>query len=129
MTTLKSERKGATTKKDAGTPATKEARPAQRRPTGAPLKAKPSPKAGSTKSATSSPKHVGPARQGSKTAKILDLLTRPGGATLKEIIRATGWQPHSVRGFLSGALRKKLGIRVDSFKRDDKERTYRISSK
>lgn len=44
-------------------------------------------------------------------------------------MKATGWQPHSVRGFLSGTLRKKLGVQIDSAKRDDKERTYRISSK
>jgi hypothetical protein len=129
MTTLKPERQGATTQKVAGKPATKEARPAQRRPAAASLKADPSRKAGSTKSATSSPKHVGTTRQGSKTAKILELLKRPAGATLKEIMKATGWQPHSVRGFLSGTLRKKLGIHVNSFKDDDKERSYRVSSK
>jgi len=69
------------------------------------------------------------ARRGSKTAKVVDLLKRPSGATLKEIMKATNWQSHSVRGFLSGTLRKKLGVRVDSFKRDDNERTYRVPSK
>ena len=44
-------------------------------------------------------------------------------------MKATNWQSHSVRGFVSGTLRKKLGVRVDSFKRDDNERTYRIPSK
>ena len=42
------------------------------------------------------------AREGSKAAKVLDLLKRSGGVTLKELIKATGWQPHSVRGYLSG---------------------------
>ena len=71
----------------------------------------------------------GTARRGSKTEKILELLKRPSGATLKEIVKATAWQPHSVRGFLSGTLRKKLGIRVRSSKHVDAERCYRIASK
>jgi len=69
------------------------------------------------------------ARDGSKTAKILDLLKRPGGVTLKELIKTTGWQAHSVRGFLSGAIGKKMGIRVESSKGPDGERCYRTSSK
>jgi hypothetical protein len=69
------------------------------------------------------------ARGGSKTAKILDLLKRPGGASLKELRKATGWQAHSVRGFISGVLRKKMGLRVRSFQRKDEERAYAVSSK
>jgi hypothetical protein len=46
---------------------------------------------------------------------------------LRELIKATGWQAHSVRGFLSGA--KKMGIRVESSKRPDGDRFYRIASK
>src|SRR6202162_5996160 len=60
---------------------------------------------------------------GSKTAKILDLLKRPGGATSKELMKATGWLPHSVRGFLSGTGRKKMGLTVTSHKGEDGERT------
>jgi hypothetical protein len=70
-----------------------------------------------------------PARRDSKTAKILDLLKRPGGVTLKEIMKVTQWQAHSVRGFLSSTVRKKMGTPVESFKKNDGERAYRISSK
>jgi hypothetical protein len=69
------------------------------------------------------------ARSGTKTAKILALLRRPSGATLQELRKATGWQAHSVRGFLSGTLKKKMGVRVDSAHRADGERTYRVISR
>src|SRR5207253_6637830 len=68
------------------------------------------------------------ARRGSKTAKVLDLLKRPGGASLKELMKATGWQPHSVRGFLSGTLKKKMGLQLEASRRDDEERAYRLRS-
>ena len=68
------------------------------------------------------------ARDGSKAAKILDLLKRPGGATAKELMKATGWQPHSVRGYLSGTIRKKMGLDVTSTKGDDGERSYSIKA-
>ena len=66
------------------------------------------------------------ARQGSKTEKVLDLLKRPGGATRKELMKATGWQPHSVRGFLSGTVGKKMGLAVTSTKGEDGERSYSV---
>ena len=69
------------------------------------------------------------ARKGTKTAKILALLQRPSGASLQELRKATGWQAHSVRGFLSGAVKKKMGLRIDSAPRDDGERPYRLASK
>ena len=68
------------------------------------------------------------ARDGSKTAKMLDLLKRHGGATTKELIKATGWLPHSVRGFLSGTLGKKMGLTVISAKGENGERTYSVDT-
>jgi hypothetical protein len=65
------------------------------------------------------------ARENSKTAKVIELLRQPTGASLKAIMVATGWQVHSVRGFISGQLGKKMGLRVRSFQRDG-ERVYAI---
>ncbi len=69
-----------------------------------------------------------PAREGSKKAEVLALLRREGGATLPELMTATGWQAHSVRGFLSGALGKKMGLTVESAKREDGTRVYSIGA-
>jgi hypothetical protein len=66
---------------------------------------------------------------GSKTKQILELLKRPGGVTLKELAKLTGWKPNSVRGFLSGGIGKKIGAPVESFKSSDGDRSYRLSSK
>jgi hypothetical protein len=68
------------------------------------------------------------ARDGSKTATMLDLLKRKGGATLNELMAATGWQAHSVRGFLSGTLRKKMGLKIESEKSADGARAYSIQA-
>jgi hypothetical protein len=76
-----------------------------------------------------SAKKAAPAERGTKTAKILALLKRPGGASLQQLRKVTGWQAHSVRGFLSGTLKKKMGLRGTSTKLQDGERTYRIISK
>lgn len=65
-------------------------------------------------------------REGSKTAQIVELLKRPGGATMQEIMKATEWQPHSVRGFISGTLGKKMGLSVESTKSEDGQRTYSL---
>ena len=70
-------------------------------------------------------KQAGGAREGSKAAKIIDLLKKPNGATLAEIIKATDWQAHSVRGFLSAAG-KKQKLKIDSFKDEAGKRTYKI---
>jgi hypothetical protein len=66
-------------------------------------------------------------RENSKTARVIALLRRPTGASLKTIMRATGWQAHSVRGFISGQLGKKMGLRVRSVERAG-ERIYAIKS-
>lgn len=63
----------------------------------------------------------------SKTSKILALLKRPNGASLEQLQKATGWQPHSVRGFLSGAIKKKMGLLVRSEQLGDG--TYHLASK
>jgi hypothetical protein len=68
------------------------------------------------------------ARVGSKTAIVLGLLKRREGATLKALMEATEWQAHSVRGFLSGTLRKKMGLIIKSNKSAEGERTYSIQA-
>ena len=73
-------------------------------------------------------KVVGTARDGSKAAKVLDLLKRPDGASTKELMKATGWQAHSVRGFLSGTIGKKMGLTVTSTKIEDGERTFSVKA-
>jgi hypothetical protein len=73
--------------------------------------------------ATKQPKE---ARSGSKKEIVLKLLRREQGATLAEIAKATGWQNHSIRGFLSAQVGKKMGLKVESTKSEAGERTYRI---
>jgi hypothetical protein len=135
MTTLIPEENGtvaATAASKKRKPHTK-ARVASRRANVAPANAKaarkstPTKKApeGRTKREVAKPKV---ARDGSKTAKILDLLKRPGGASSKDLMKATGWLPHSVRGFLSGTVRKKLGLTVTSTKGENGERTYSVQA-
>ena len=62
-----------------------------------------------------------------KQQSCLDLLCRRGGATIEELQAATGWQQHSVRGFLAGAVKKKLGLTLISEKPGPEPRHYRIS--
>ena len=111
--------------------ATKKARVGARRDHVAPAKPKSAKKATPPKKAPTGRKKAekpGSARDGSKTAQVLDLLKRPGGATAKELMKATGWQAHSVRGFLSGTVGKKMGLAVTSAKGEDGERTYSLKA-
>jgi len=64
-------------------------------------------------------------REGSKTAQVVVMLQRTNGATISEIMQTMGWQKHTVRGFMAGAM-KKAGYEVESFKPEGGERTYRI---
>ena len=93
--------------------------PAQHATPAAPKKAK------ATKAPTTDAAR--PPREFSKKAIVLDLLKRAKGATLKEIMAATDWQAHSVRGFISGSLGKKMGLKINSAKRADGERVYHAS--
>ena len=98
----------------------------------APAKGKATKKATPAKSAPKAKKgakkeeNAGP-REGSKTAQVVAMLQRKNGATLSEIMEKMGWQKHTVRGFMAGAM-KKAGYTVESFKPEGGERTYRISA-
>jgi hypothetical protein len=75
------------------------------------------------RSVPSSPKVT--ARPGTKHARIIAMLRAPAGATIAAIVAATEWQPHSVRGFLAGVVRKKLRLEIVA-EQTDKGRIYRI---
>jgi hypothetical protein len=66
------------------------------------------------------------ARSSTKHDRVIALLRTPAGATLASLVTATGWQPHSVRGFLAGVVRKKLGLNLVS-RIGDKGRAYRVN--
>ena len=66
-------------------------------------------------------------REGTKEAQLVAMLRRPEGATIAQVMDATGWQPHTVRGAISGALKKKRGLNVTSEKGESGERVYRIA--
>jgi hypothetical protein len=67
-----------------------------------------------------------PVRPGTKLAALVVALRRPQGATNLQLMLATGWQPHSVRGAISGLLRKRLGLNVVLTRNATGERVYRI---
>jgi hypothetical protein len=106
----------------------KKAPAAPRRAPVVPKKAKAGKKASPAKKTPKGATKAKGSREGSKTAQILDLLKRPGGVSSKELMETTGWQAHSVRGFLSGTVGKKLGLTVVSTKGEDGARTYSIKA-
>lgn len=67
-------------------------------------------------------------RPGTKQAQLIAMLQRPEGASIAEIAEATGWQHHSIRGAISGSLKKKLGLTVTSEKLAERGRVYKLSS-
>ena len=67
-------------------------------------------------------------RETSKQANVIAMLKRTEGATIDQICEATGWQPHTVRGAMAGALKKKLGLDIQSSKESGGDRIYKISA-
>lgn len=152
MTTSTEETKSTQAKSQGkGRKASKKANTGARRAHVAPAKGKSGKKATPAKKAPTSPKSadtapVAPeqgkskkvpatgdaaapaARDGSKKAEVLDLLRRDQGVAMAELMKATGWQAHSVRGFLSGTVGKKMGLAVTSTKGENRERTYSIKA-
>lgn len=86
-------------------------------------RAKPKPEPARDDANTAKPVAI---RAGTKQAQIIAMLQRPEGATVAEIVEATGWLAHTVRGSISGALGKKLGLTVISTKEEKRGRVYRI---
>jgi uncharacterized protein DUF3489 len=129
MTTLTTEETGAATATATAQPkGSKKARAGARSAHVAPKKGKAGKKASPAKKAPKGGKKAGSTREGSKSARIVELLKQPGGATAKELMKITGWQAHSLRGFLSGTVSKKMGLTVISTKAEDGERTYSIKA-
>ena len=94
----------------------------------APTAAKATKKATRTKKASTADPQAKATGKPSKTDTILHMLTQPTGASLQALMNATGWQAHSVRGFVSGTLGKKMGLTVVSAKAENGERRYSIAS-
>ncbi len=115
------EKEAAATPAPAAKP--KKAKAAPTAAKGVPAKTK-APKATTAKDDTTDAKTP---RDGSKTAQVVAMLQRKNGATLAEIMTRMGWQKHTVRGFMAGAM-KKAGYTVESFKPEGGERTYRINA-
>lgn len=67
-------------------------------------------------------------RVGTKMAGLIERLRKPQGGTIEELVDITGWQSHSVRGAISGGLKKKLGLPVISEKIEGRGRVYRITA-
>src|SRR5690606_15230080 len=87
--------------------------PSAEAPKEAPVEANPAPKARTP-------------RTGTKQAKLIEMLRADGGATIDEIVAETGWQAHTVRGAMSGALKKKLGLNITSEKVEGRGRIYQV---
>ena len=97
-------------------------------PTPAPQAAPVAPKKPKATKAATAKDATPTAREGSKKAIVLELIRRTDGASIKEIMDVTQWQTHSIRGFISGGLGKKMGLTVESFKRPDGDRAYRLTN-
>ncbi len=94
-------------------------------------KAKASQKPRSTPVVAKTPKTTDAQREGrvTKHERLLTLLSQPQGASIEEMMQVTKWQQHSVRGFLAGTVKKKLGFSLTSSKSSDEPRRYRIQTR
>ena len=84
-------------------------------------------KRATAKNAKGAAKTASTPRAKSKQSQLIALLKRPEGATITEVVEALRWQAHTVRGAIAGALKKKLGLKVDSEKVDGRGRVYRLA--
>ena len=89
---------------------------------------RPAKPAGKSSRRSSSNKAAPPTRGGTKQSALISHLRRRGGATIAELQRVTGWQAHSVRGAISGTLKKKLGLAVASEVVEGRGRVYRVAA-
>ncbi|MGH8325236.1 MAG: DUF3489 domain-containing protein [Steroidobacteraceae bacterium] len=89
----------------------------------------PAARRGNKRKPKAAPEMDGPPRMraNSKQAQLIDMLKRPEGASIEEIVAAFGWQAHTVRGAIAGALKKKLGLNVGSEKIEGRGRVYHIA--
>jgi hypothetical protein len=99
-----------------------------RRAPAAPAAATPGKRAAPTRRAATLAATETHLREGSKSARVLDLLKRPNGASTDELLEVTGWQKHSLRGFLSGIVRKRMGLTVSSIKEEAGGRRYALKA-
>src|SRR6202035_2448782 len=99
-------------------------KPAKKRPTASAPADVPTTKSSRHSAGDPEPKR---ADRGSKQSRVIALLQSPTGATIEAMMKATGWQPHSVRGFLAGVVRKRLKLKLGS-KKVDGNRVYQIAS-
>ena len=94
--------------------------------TQAPCRARQAQGAAKSQNAAKQGKPAARIHEGRKAAKVLGLLRRPDDASLKELMKATGWLAHSVRGFLSGAVATRMKLKLVSTKSEDGERRYSV---
>lgn len=110
----------------ASTHAKKSASPAPAKSTHSKTGAKSRPAQATSRAETRDDPHI---KRVTKHDRVLELLGQRDGATIPEMMEATGWQQHSVRGFLAGTVKKKLGFTLTSSKSEGELRRYRVDTK